>query len=252
MNTHLSEEQQLGYVQHTLTDAEREMLERHLVGCPKCRAQIEEHEIFTRSLRHSLNAALQSCEPPEMLRRQRETRRRAPSPLPGIVNHLRRGVPVALALAGLVLAWGALWIGADFPAGRLTPNAPHVLPTAACFLLGIPVATQYRGDHAVRRRNRWLGLLVGVLWLGMAAVGLYDIFLLREMVLRLCARLGSNYWTAVATGEWSTFLFSIVWIAVFIGGSEYHYRHFDRRSSWRLFGWTILGEIAVLLLTLFI
>lgn len=255
MNPHLNEEQLLSYVQHTLTDTEREALEQHLTQCPECRAQIEDHENFARRLRHDLRAALQSQAPPATMRPTltRIPMRRTPPPrLLGILDLLQQGAPVALALAGLALAWSALWLSADFPAGKLTPTAPHVLPTTACLLFGIPVAAQYRSDHAARRRKRWLGLLVGALWLGTAAVGLYEIFLLREMGLRLCARLGSSYWPAVTAGEWGVLLFSLVWIVAFIGGGEYHYRHFDRRSSWRLFGWTILGEIVILLLAIFI
>ncbi len=253
MNTHLSEEQLLGYVQHTLTDAEREALEQHLAQCPECRAQLEDHESFARHLRHDLRAALQLHSPPATMRfAPHGTPRRAPSRLTGILTLLRQGAPVVLALAGLALAWGAIWLGADFPAGKFTPTSPHVLPATACFLFGLPVVAQYRGDYVARRRNLWLGLLVGALWLGTASVGLYEIFLLREMTLRLCARLGSGYWPAVAAGEWGVMLFSIIWIAVFIGGGEYHYRHFDRRSSWRLFGWTVLGEISILLLAMLI
>ncbi len=253
MDTHLNEDQLLGYVQLTLTDDEREALSQHLARCPECRARLEDQENFARRLRHDLRAALQSRVPPATMRFAPHSASRRASLRPAGVSDLwRQGAAAALALAGLALAWGALWLSADFAAGTLTPAAPHVLPALACFLFGIPVATQTRSAPVARRRNRLLGLLVGALWLGTAAVGLYEIFLLREVILQLCARLGSGYWPAVAVGNWSAILLGAVWIVVFIGGGEYHYRHFDRRASWRLFGRTILGEIAILLLAMII
>ena len=40
-------------------------------------------------------------------------------------------------------------------------------------------------------------------------------------------------------------------IAVLIGGFEYHFRRVGQESSWRLFARTLAGELAILLLALF-
>jgi hypothetical protein len=49
-----------------------------------------------------------------------------------------------------------------------------------------------------------------------------------------------------AVGVWLTVPLSILWIAIVVGGGEYHYRHVGQRSSWRLFGLTIGFELLIL------
>ncbi len=95
-------------------------------------------------------------------------------------------------------------------------------------------------------------LLVFCLWLGTIGVGLYEIVILRGMALRIYALFWSNRWFATTLGNWSIFVFAMVWIAFAFGTGEYHYRHIGERSSWRLFGISIAVEVAILLLALFV
>ena len=96
------------------------------------------------------------------------------------------------------------------------------------------------------------GVLALILWVATAAVGLLEIVVVREMLFRIYARFWSSYWPSVALGNWAMLVLGIVWIAFVIGGGEYHYKRVGQRSSWKLFGWTIAVEVAILVLALFI
>ena len=63
MSIHLSDAQLIGYVHHTLTDAQREAMDRHLATCPRCRAHLAGHEALQRRIRHSLRADLRAVHP---------------------------------------------------------------------------------------------------------------------------------------------------------------------------------------------
>jgi hypothetical protein len=63
MSGHLRNEQLAGYVHHTLTDAQREELDRHLVTCPSCRARLADYEVLQRRIRHDLQASLRVAHP---------------------------------------------------------------------------------------------------------------------------------------------------------------------------------------------
>jgi hypothetical protein len=98
-----------------------------------------------------------------------------------------------------------------------------------------------------------------LLWLGTAAVGLWQISVVREMMFVLIARFRdvnqSDYAAfkqaqlAGALGIWLVIALAIVWIAAFLGGAEYHYRHLGEPRSWRLFAWTVLVEAAIFVLS---
>lgn len=118
------------------------------------------------------------------------------------------------------------------------------------------------------------GALAFVLWVATAALGLYEILLIREMLFRIYVQssssglaLGSqllngrnedfyllrkDFWQALALGNWALIPLALVWIVLVIGGGEYHYKRAGQRSSWKLFGWTIAAEMLVLVLTLLV
>ena len=108
------------------------------------------------------------------------------------------------------------------------------------------------------------------LWLVTAALGLWEIIVVRDMVLRIYARAvsptstasapsfwnpstyGDSYWTGAALGNWVVFLMAVLWIVVAVGFGEYHYRHAGQPRSWRLFSWTIGIELFILVLAFLI
>ncbi len=91
-----------------------------------------------------------------------------------------------------------------------------------------------------------------VLWVATAALGLFEILLIRDMLLRIYARSGGGYWPAVTAGNWALVPLALAWIALVVGGGEYHRKRVGQRSSWRLFLWTIAVELAILVLAYFI
>jgi hypothetical protein len=115
-------------------------------------------------------------------------------------------------------------------------------------------------DQVLRRLGKTgAGVLAALLWLATAALGLFEIWLVREMVLRVYARFesggpayGEAYWGGLAVGNWLVLVLGVVWIALVIGGGEYHAKHFGQRRSWRLFSRTLAVQLAILVLALFI
>jgi len=103
------------------------------------------------------------------------------------------------------------------------------------------------------------GALAFILWAATAALGLFEIWVIHEMTLRVFARFfasGSvseyDYWGGIALGNWVVFILAVVWIGLVIGGGEYHYKHVGQPRSWRLFARTITVELSILVLALFI
>ena len=96
-----------------------------------------------------------------------------------------------------------------------------------------------------------------ILWIATAVLGLLDILAVRNMILEISARLWadagrSGYLAAVNVSNWSVVAMALIWIVVVIGGGEYHRGRVGQRSSWKLFGWIIGVEVAILLLRFFI
>lgn len=54
MSNHLREKQLIGYIHQTLTDAEREEIDRHLAECAQCRAHLDDHESMQRRIQYGL------------------------------------------------------------------------------------------------------------------------------------------------------------------------------------------------------
>lgn len=114
-------------------------------------------------------------------------------------------------------------------------------------------------EKALRVGKVGMGILAFVLWILTAALGLIEIWIVREMTLRVYARFFADeaaradvYWGSVAVGNWLVFILAIVWVALVIGGGEYHVKHFGKPKSWRLFARTIAVQLSILVLALFI
>jgi hypothetical protein len=258
MNSHLSDELLIGYCHSTLTDAEREVMDSHFLRCPECRARLADHEALQRRIRHSLLADLKAAQPSARfgfsavapsLRPQNNL-----AALWRQSSRLVRGATAVVALAGLVVAAISLFGGVGRLAAGVTGVPATPLPVAACFLFAIPVANNCRESRVVPSRLILSYVLAFVLWLGTAILGIYEIYLVREMIFAIYARLiegagsGTDYWAALALGNAALIPLSIGWIALVMGGGEYHFKHVGQRCSWKLFGWTIAGELFILLL----
>lgn len=96
------------------------------------------------------------------------------------------------------------------------------------------------------------GVLAFLLWITTVTIGLWEIVIIRGVLLRIYARFSSNYWPAVNLGNWTTFILAAVWLAFAVGSGEYHYRRAGQRSSWQLFAWSIAVELVILVLAYFV
>jgi outer membrane protein assembly factor BamB len=68
MTHHLTNDQLNSYLHQTLTDAEREALDRHLAECPVCRARLDGHEALQRRIRYGLATELRGVQPSPRMR----------------------------------------------------------------------------------------------------------------------------------------------------------------------------------------
>jgi len=115
------------------------------------------------------------------------------------------------------------------------------------------------GDKNTSRRKVGVGMITFILWATTAIIGLLEINIIIEMMLRVYAGLwgdygiyGSDYWGAVVIRNLLVILLGLSWIALFIGGGEYHAKKMGQPKSWKLFGWTIAVELSILALALYI
>ena len=197
MNEHLSDDGLIAHIQRSLTDDQREVMDRHLAGCPSCRTRLDDQEAFQQHIRYSLLADLRAVRPPD------DMRFRTISP------HLERrhsiarlwqpvffGVNSLVALTGLVIAFlGSLGSMGEFLSGSTQISATH-LPLVASFLFAIPVIGNYFESRVVQPRLILSAFLALILWIGTAIVGLQNIIDIREIFVVGFARLGGSFHVA--------------------------------------------------------
>lgn len=250
MNGHLSDEQLIGYVHHTLTDAQREAMDQHLASCSDCRARLAEHEALQRRIRHDLLADLNGVQPSPAIKfstiASRLKRRNWWVSLWHGSGWLLPSVTAAAALVGLVVALVGFIKGIHQPVMDFKTSTAGSLPAAACVFFAIPIISNYFESRTVPTRLILSGVLAFILWVGTAILGLQAIVVLRNMFIWVLLQFMSDLWSAVGLGNWIILPLGMAWITVVVGGGEYHWRRLGQRSSWRLFGWTIVVELLII------
>jgi hypothetical protein len=250
MNNHLNDDELIAHIHRTLTDEQREWMDRHLADCPSCRARLGDQEALRQHIRYSLLADLRAVRPPD------DMRFRAISP------HLERrhssarlwqpiffGVNSLMALAGLAIAFlGSLGSMQEFLSGSTQISATS-LPLVASFLFAIPVIGNYFESRVVKPRMILSTILSVILWIGTAIVGLQNILDIRKIFILSTARFGGGPALTESLSIFVVFISAMLWIVLVIGGGEYHYKRIGQRSSWKLFGWTIAGQLSILILS---
>lgn len=261
MSDHLNEEQLIGYTHNTLTDAEREAIDRHLTTCPQDRARLAQVEDAGRQIRNGLIAEMNLIQPPDGISFASIAGRvKATNPVVSIWQRSAPFVSAALALVGVIVAFGGnvgagIWdstILALKEVDQVQSIAEHVrYPTLACFLLAIPIAANRGYTQILRPAKIVNGTLTFLLWLGSAVIALYEIYLLQGVVIYLAILFPALRWLT-ALVAFTPFFLGMVWIALVIGGGEFHYHNYGTRASWKLFAWTIGIEMLILPLTLLV
>lgn len=255
MNGHLRDDELIGNIHRTLTDEQRESMERHLTVCPQCRARLDNHETLQQHIRHTLLADLRAVKPSSGMR------------FATVVPHLttnkhgmlkrlsHRLFPVALVLAGLIGLGIALM---DLPESIMRlfdkpePASASSLSALACVFFSVATFGHYRESRLILWRRKLYALLAFVIWLGTAVVGLQVMAILRDALSWFVLQVSFKPELAFALGNWALIPLGLVWIAVVIGGAEYQYRRGAQDISWSLFAWIIAVEIPILFITLLI
>lgn len=106
------------------------------------------------------------------------------------------------------------------------------------------------------------GLLATVLWLATAGVGFLAFIAIQDIATSAVAlalvdntaEIGvveTHGWITTARNV-STIFGGILWLAVVVGGMEYHFRHVGQRRSYRVFAWTLGIEAVLIAISTFI
>jgi anti-sigma factor RsiW len=244
VNGHLSAEQVVGYVHYTLTDAERETMDEHLARCAECRARVAGCEALERRIRYSLSADIRTAAPPSSMtfaavapRLQHRSWRSS------FRAEVASGAVGLAALAGLTVALVGFFQSLQRSGVPVAQPAGNPLPLLASFWLGAAVMGNYGLQRSLS--SRWLlaHALALALWAGTALVGLEAILVVLDVLGSLFAGTALPGLVALAVLP-----LGMAWIALVVGGGEYHVRYVGRRRSWRLFAWTVAVELVILAL----
>jgi hypothetical protein len=100
--------------------------------------------------------------------------------------------------------------------------------------------------------NRLRGLAVGavalILWAATAALGLVEIIFLRRIAMSIYGHFGDSESLALLISYIVVIIAGLLWVALAIGGAEYHNKNVGKPGSWTLFGWTVAIELLILIL----
>jgi len=252
-NNHLNDEQLIGYIFQTLDDAQRETFDRHLHECPDCRVKISATEQRQHQIENDLKAEINGKSPPAgmsfaqiapNLNRHRN-----------LWQHFTASAPLAAAALGLVLTLIGVWqtLIESYPIQlHQRTQFSGSLPTLACFFFMFVSMDQFDRSFSIRPRFIVSVILSIILWLGNFLLGLLNIIVIRDLTLAAYIFSGGSPEGARVFAILAVFLAAIVLIGVIIGGAEFHFRHLGHPSSWKLFIWTIVIQLLVLVLPYFI
>lgn len=88
--------------------------------------------------------------------------------------------------------------------------------------------------------------LAFLLWLVSIIIAFLQIVIVQQLLLRIYALLGGDYWWGVVLRDASVIVLGIAWLGLAIFTAEYHWKHIGQRASWRLFVWVLGVEAAIL------
>jgi hypothetical protein len=107
-------------------------------------------------------------------------------------------------------------------------------------------------DAQPKPRSLAPSLLAIVLWLVSFVLGLQAIYDLSQIIAVIQVALGSSLENARLATPVLVFFLALVFLIFIIWSTEYHLKRVGRPESWRLFGWTIAGELMIILLNSFL
>jgi hypothetical protein len=161
-------------------------------------------------------------------------------------GQLLPGATALAAIVGLVVALVAVSQSFGWSNGDTRLESAQHLPVLACGCFALTVIGRSPWKSLPALRFMMTRLLALTLWLGTALIGLEAIIAALIVLMALL----DNASPALGSGVGVAALIplGIAWIAVVVGGGEFHYNRVGQRSSWQLFAWTVAIELLILLL----
>lgn len=101
------------------------------------------------------------------------------------------------------------------------------------------------------KSNQVVGLLTLLLWVFSVAFSFYVMAEFQQMLLRrYVACCADDRWEFQIVRQWSTIFLVGIWLAFTIITGEYHYQHRRKPVSQKVFKWSFLVLLIILLLSL--
>jgi hypothetical protein len=89
------------------------------------------------------------------------------------------------------------------------------------------------------------GVVAFGLWLLTAILGLESLRIVHEIGQLIIVLLGGGPRTAESSAIFILFILALVYLVFIIGTGEYHRKRVGQARSWKLFGWTLGVELAL-------
>lgn len=246
---HLTPDELTGYIYSTLDDAQREVMNTHLIECAICRSKLAEQQLWQRQISNELGAAIKVALPSSQMS--------FAAIAPRLQNqHIRQNiwldrvivVPATLAVAGLVFAVFGLWHAIGIQAFTSHAQPLGAFPPLAGFFLTLASVEQFDRSHSLWPRRVITWTVAVILWLGSAFIGLLDLIVLRDLAIMAVIAVEGRNATAGPIAIMAVLLGAMLYIGFIIGGAEYHYKNIGLPGSWKLFSLTLLGQLFILIL----
>lgn len=242
---HLTPHEIDAYLHRTLTDAERESHNRHLAECADCCAVLAQAQAFSADVKTSLVDMLNTVEPSGGITFAQVL------PRLQINTQTAKALRGHWALSGVSTAVGILLLAAAFLRGSHADTGT-ALPLLASGLFALPFFSRLaveRKQH-VQPKRLFHTALAAALSLGVALLGLYEIFMMQELILRQAGFFGTDYWMGITLGNFSVLFSSCVWIVAIIGNLDYQLTHAGQPRAWKILRLMLLVEALIALLPL--
>jgi predicted anti-sigma-YlaC factor YlaD len=252
-NRHFNDQQILGYVYRTLSDADRETMDHHLVNCPVCRTRINQVEIQGRQITNELKAEINGSTIPEGLSFSAIASKLGERRTHRFWSRLSSSIPLATAVMGLLLAFIGLWqtLG-DWSSISIVPKQSGAYPTLACFFFMFVSMGQFDRALSIRPRFILTVILAALLWLGTFIIGFLNLLVIVDLAVTGYLIVGGDADGATVIGILAAIIAVMVYIGVVIGGAEYHYKNVGQPGSWKLFTWTLIIQLFIMVLPYFL
>ena len=91
-------------------------------------------------------------------------------------------------------------------------------------------------------------LLAIVLWLATFGLGLESIYCLKELYFLIKALLGGSGVQTYGPALGLSLVLGLIFLLFIVGSTEYHWQHVGTRASWRLFAWSLVAEVSIIVL----